>query len=164
MADGDLPSYPVKEDMRFQKTVWIIERVSWILLTLVPLAALAGIFSHGPLSDRIAQAPNEAWSLEYERFQRVTVQSRFVIRVPAAQGEEVRVHLSPSFQQSYDIQSMQPDAERGSADADGLYLFFRTNEGELTAVIWATPRRFGSVNLRAETEDGVIELPILIYP
>jgi hypothetical protein len=164
MTDGDFLSYPVKEDMRFQKTAWIIERVSWVLLTLVPLAALAGVFSHGPLSDRVAQAPNEAWSLEYEKFQRITVQSRFVIRVPAAQGEEVCVHLSPSFQQSYDIQSMQPEAERGSADADGLYLFFRANEGGLTAVIWATPRRFGSVNLRAETEDSAIELPIFIYP
>jgi len=164
MTDGDLLTYPVKEDMRFQKTVWIIQRVSWILLIFVPLAALAGVFSHGPLSDRIAQASNEGWSLEYEKFQRMTVQSRFVIRVPAVQGEEVRLHLGPSFQQSYDIQSMQPDAERGSADADGLYLFFKANEGELTAVIWATPRRFGSVDLRAETEDGVIALPIYIWP
>ena len=164
MADGDLRTYPVKEDMRFQKTVWIIQRVSWILLIFVPLAALAGVFSHGPLSDRTAQASNQTWSLEYERFQRITVQSRFVIRIPGAQGEEVRLHLSPSFQQFYDIQSMQPDAERGSADAEGLYLFFRANEGELTAVIWATPRRFGSVNLRAETEEGVVDLPIFIWP
>ena len=78
---------PVRESVRFQKAVWIAERVAWILLALVPLAALAGVFSHGPLSDRKATAPDSPFTVEYERFQRSTVQARFVFRIPVENGE-----------------------------------------------------------------------------
>lgn len=165
MTEEEIRSYPVREDMRFQNAVWRIERVTWVLLALVPLAALVGIFSQGPLSEKTAQAPNSALSLEYEHFQRMTVLSRFVVRIPAARSDEVRLRLSPSFQQVYEIQSMQPEPVRSSAGAAGLDLFFRPVEGDLAAVIWATPRNFGLVNLRAETDSGgAIEIPIFIYP
>jgi hypothetical protein len=162
--DEELNTYPVREDMRFQNAAWVIERVTWVLLALVPLAALAGVFSHGPLSERTAQAPDSAWSLEYERFQRVTVQSRFLARIPSATTDEIRLRLSPSFQLTYDIQSMQPEPMRSTATADGLELDFPPVEGELAVVIWATPRQFGSLDLRAETDGGAIEIPVLIYP
>ena len=164
MADRDLDSYPVKEDMRFQNTVWVIERVAWVLLSLVPLAALAGLFSNGPLSDRVAQAPNSAFSVEYERFQRVTVQARFVVRVPSTDADEVRLHLNPSFHLTYDIQSLQPETARASAGPNGLDLYFQPEDGALTAVIWATPRHFGKVDLRADIDGVSAEMPMFIYP
>jgi hypothetical protein len=165
MANDKFQTYPVREDMRFQNAFWMVERVAWVLLALVPLAALAGIFSHGPLSEKTAQAANSALSLEYERFQRMTVQSRFVIRIPSAQTDEVWLRLSPAFQQIYDVQSMQPEPARSSAGGDGLDLYFHPAEGELAAVIWATPRQFGSFRMRAETDGSdAIEIPIFIYP
>jgi hypothetical protein len=165
MTDDGIHTYPVREDIRFQNATWTVERVAWMLLALVPLAALAGVFSHGPLSEKTAQAPNSALSLEYEHFQRVTVQSRFVIRIPSTDTDEVQLRLSPSFQQTYDVQSMQPQPVRSSAGAGGLNLYFRAEEGGLAAVIWATPRQFGTVNLRAETDGGgAIEIPVFIYP
>ena len=33
--------YPIREDMGFQRTSWVAERVGWIVLTLLLLAALA---------------------------------------------------------------------------------------------------------------------------
>jgi hypothetical protein len=164
MANEQVHTHPVREDMRFQNAAWMVERVAWVLLALVPLAALAGIFSHGPLSDKTKQASNSAFSLDYEHFERMTVQSRFVFRIPSAEGEEVRLHLSSPFQQTYDVQSLQPEPARSSAGADGLDLYFRPVQGELTAVIWATPRQFGSFTLRAETDAGGAEVPIFIYP
>src|SRR5690348_588021 len=110
-----LNTYPVQEDMRFQNAAWMIERVSWVLLALVPLAALAGVFSHGPLSDRTIQASNSAFSIDYERFQRVTVQARFVMRIPSADTGEIRLQLSRAFQLAYDTQSMHPEPARVSA-------------------------------------------------
>jgi hypothetical protein len=165
MTDDHIRTYPVREDMRFQTMTWTLERVAWALLALVPLAALTGVFSHGPLSWQTAQAPNSAFSVEYERFQRITVQARFVVRMPPAEADEVRLRLSPVFQLSYDIQSVQPEPARSSAGADGLDLYFLPAEGDLAVVIWATPRDFGSFHIQAKTDlSEAGELPVLIYP
>ena len=165
MTDHHLQTYPVREDMRFQRATWTVERVFWALLALVPLAALAGLFSHGPLSHKTAEAANASLSVDYERFQRVTVQSRFVVRIRSGATDEVRLRLSPSFQRNYDIQSMQPEPVRSSAGGDGLELYFHPANDDLTAVIWATPRDFGRLMLRAETDlSGPVDIPVLIYP
>jgi hypothetical protein len=103
--------------------------------------------------------------VEYERFQRMTVQARFVVRVASIRTDEVRLRLSPPFQRTYDIQSMQPQPVRSSAGGDGLDIYFRPVKGELTAVIWATPRDFGNFRLRAESDvSEAVEIPVLIYP
>jgi hypothetical protein len=165
MTDHHIQTYPVREDMRFQRATWTVERVFWALLALVPLAALAGLFSHGPLSHKTVETANSSLSVDYERFQRVTVQSRFVIRIRSGPTDEVRLHLSPSFQRSYDIQSMQPEPVRSSAGGDGLDLYFHPGKDDLTAVIWATPRDFGRLTLRAETDlSGPVDFAVLIYP
>src|SRR3954451_20711661 len=109
MTDDHIRTYPVREDMRFQSMTWTLERVAWALLALVPLAALTGVFAHGPLSRQTAQAPNSAFSVDYERFQRNTVQARFVVHMPSAEADEVRLRLCPDFQRIYEIQSTQPE-------------------------------------------------------
>ena len=165
MTDDHVRTYPVREDMRFQTVTWTVERVAWALLALVPLAAMAGLFSHGPLSNKTAEAANSALSVEYERFQRMTVQARFVVRISSIGTEEVRLRLSPPFQRIYDIQSMQPEPVRSSAGGDGLDLYFRPVKGELTAVIWATPREFGNFKLRGESDvSEAVNIPVLVYP
>ena len=156
----------IREDIRFQEVSWILERVAWALMAVVPLAALTGLFAHGVFSDSTARAPDSSLSVEYERYQRQTVQSRFVIRIPSTQSQEIRLRLSPSFHQTYDIQSLQPAPLRSRAGADGLELFFHPPEaGELVAVIWSTPRTFGNVDLQPQIDgSGAVESPVFIYP
>ena len=156
-------SNPVRESIRFQKAVWIAERVVWALLALVPLAAMAGVFSHGPLSDKKATAPNSSFTVEYERFQRSTVQARFVFRIPA-ESDQAKLRLSAAFHEGYEIQSLHPEPVLASANKEGIEFDFRSEGDEVTVVIWATPRRWGSIDLHAENADASVDIPILIYP
>jgi len=166
MAQEQLGISSIRQAIRFQEVSWILERVSWVVLALVPLAALTGLFAHGMVSDKIARAPNSSLSVEYERYQRQSVQARFVIRIPSAQSAETRLRLSHSFQRSYDIQSLQPAPLRSRASPEGLELFFHPPEaGELVAVIWSTPRTFGPVDLQAQTDSsGPVKFPVFIHP
>jgi len=166
MAQEQLGISTIREKIRFQEVSWSLERIAWVILALVPLAALTGIFAHGVVSDKIARAPNASLSVEYERYQRQSVQARFVIRIPSAQSGEIGLRLSPSFQQTYDIQSLQPAPLRSRASPQGLELFFHPPEaGELVAVIWSTPRNFGSVDLEAQTDSsGPLKFPVFIHP
>src|SRR5688500_13095849 len=132
MEQENLGISSIRQAIRFQEVSWILERVSWLVLALVPLAALTGIFAHGMVSDAVVRAPNSALSVEYERYQRQSVQARFVIRIPSPQAGEIRLRLSHSFQRSYDIQSLQPAPLRSRASPEGLELFFHPPEaGEL---------------------------------
>jgi hypothetical protein len=166
MADENLGISAIEKEIRFQNVFWTVERSAWALMALVPLAALMGVFAHGIFSDKIARAPNSSLSVEYDRFQRMSVQSRFVIRIPAAQSDEIRLRLNSSFQQAYEIQSLQPAPARSRADTEGLDLFYHPPEGgELVAVLWTVPRQFGSVDLQAQTDkSGPLEFPVFIYP
>jgi hypothetical protein len=163
---ADTSDSPVKEDLRSQRTTWLMQRVMWVLLALVPLAAITGVFAHGIFSDKIARTPNGSLIVEYERFQRQSVQWRLLIRVADAQTDEVRLRLNSAFHQAYEVQSMQPAPLRSRADPDGLELFFRRPEsGELVVVIWNVPRQFGSLQLMAQTDtSGPVEFPVFIYP
>ena len=166
MAQEHIGISAIREHIRFQEVSWIVERLAWVALALIPLAAFTGIFAHGSLSDKTARAPDSSLSVEYERYQRQSVQARFVIRIPSAQSSQIRLRLSPSFQQTYDIQSLQPAPLRSRASPQGLELFFHTPEaGELVAVIWSTPRNFGSVDLEAQTDSsGPLKFPVFIHP
>ncbi len=123
MADENLGISAVEKEIRFQNVFWTVERFAWVLFGLVPLAAVTGIFAHGVFSDKIAQTPDSSLSVEYDRFQRQSVQSRFLVRIPAAQSDEIRLWLSPSFQQAYEIQSLHPAPARSRAGAKGLRSF-----------------------------------------
>jgi hypothetical protein len=159
-------AHPVREDMRFQYASWIVERVAWVLLALVPLVALTGVFAHGILSETTAGAPGSPLTMQYERFQRETALSRFTAHIPRAESGEVRLRLSPSFQQAFEIESMQPQPARSSAGTAGLELFFNAPaSGELIAVIWTRPRQFGLVQVAGETDGGgAVKFAVFVYP
>ena len=62
---GDLE---ISQDLTFQRRSWIVQRVGWVMLALLILAALGGLFGPGPLS-RARAGPHDGplW-VEYQRF------------------------------------------------------------------------------------------------
>src|SRR5215475_2739858 len=46
--------YPVQEHMAFQRRMWIVQRIGWVMLGVISLAALFGLFGYGVLSKRTA--------------------------------------------------------------------------------------------------------------
>jgi hypothetical protein len=155
--------YPVREDMRFQRRSWIVERGGWALLVLIALAALTGVFGNGPLSWQTAA--NGALSVEYERFQRITRITRFTFSA-GAQNAEFTLHLSRPFQDGFEISNVQPQPTRSAAGPDGIELTFATaptNAGRI--VIWAHSRRYGVSDISARLgNDAPVSFRILVYP
>jgi hypothetical protein len=153
--------YPVHEDAVFQARTWALQRVAWVVLTVIPVLALFGLFAHGVLSEQTA-GDNATLAIEYQRFQRVTDLTRFVVRVADAQGE---LRLAPPFQETYEIESIQPQPTRSIAGPEGLLLRFdKPPVGVLIAVIWARPRQFGYFTMRAQHGETSIPFNVLIYP
>ncbi len=155
--------YPIREDMAFQRRTWIIQRIGWLALAAIAIAALLGLFGGGILSKRVATGPG--MNIEYERFERYSRVASFTIRFTDDQRTERRLHLNSAFQRGFEIATIQPGPTRSESRADGLVLTFASASTPGQVVIWANPHVYGRVELSARADDNPpLNLRIFIYP
>ncbi|MBV9261707.1 MAG: hypothetical protein JO205_10085 [Pseudolabrys sp.] len=152
--------HPIPEDMKFQALSWQIERGGWIVFGLIVVLALGGLFGHGAASNAVSgTAP---LTVQYERFQRVTKQARFVVRFEG--GRERQLTISEPFQLNYNVSSIEPRPIGSSSSPDGLNLTFAAADGPLTVVIWAHPHKFGVTKINIGSAGETRRLWSLVYP
>ena len=166
MEELDNRTYPIREDMAFQQRSWRLERIGWVVLTLIIFAALAGVFFHGPASYARARNADNSMAVDYERFAHKTARTYFTVRATAPIGDELMFRLSPIFADTHDIELIQPHPLRARGGTYGLELVFpRSAAGDVAFHIAARPKRFGTMSLHLEAE-GRSSLNIfqLIYP
>jgi hypothetical protein len=154
--------YPVREHMRFQRRLWVIERIGWLVLALIVLLALLGLFGSGVLSKSSVGAGS--LTVDYARFERATRATRFTFHFAASQGGERRLRLNRTFQRDYEIGSIQPPPARSSAD--GIDLTFGVPAGRpADVVIWAHPHSYGTMHFEARADDEPpLKFSVFVYP
>jgi hypothetical protein len=151
--------------MRFQERSWLAERIGWGLLAIFVGLASLGVFSNGALSAAKAEREGVPLSVDYERFQRKSALTRFAVHMPRQTEDEIWLRFSRSFQDTYEVESVQPQPLRSNAGINGINLFFDASEqGALTVIIWARPRHFGRINLEVARLPSMLQFPVLIYP
>ena len=164
MREADRQQRPVYEDTRFQNISWTLQRVGWVAVVLIALAALTGVLSHGFLSNAVARQNGFPLTVSYERFQRMTVLYRFDVAMPRGAGDEIRLTFNKAFWDLYEIDSVQPQPARSNS-SDGVFtMTFDAPERGFNAVVWARPRSFGYAPLEIGTPQGSLTLPVLVYP
>lgn len=133
------PALQVDEDMRFQSRFWSAQRVGWILMALVTIAALLGLFSVGPLSSTTVRDPQGLVSIEHERVQRLKAPDDFRVSLakPPGPGDTASLRVSRSLIDALAIENIQPEPEQTAVAADALVFTFRME----------TPDRPGPVSL-----------------
>jgi hypothetical protein len=158
-------SLPVSEDMRFQERSWLLKRVGRSLLAIFVLLALCGAFSNGVLSIATAEREGVPLTADYERFQRRSAQTHFAIRIPKPTEDEIWLRLGRVFQETYEIEAVQPVPVRSNTGDNGINLFFDAyDQGDMQILIRARPRRFGAVTIEITKPPGLLQMPVLIYP
>jgi hypothetical protein len=154
--------YPVREHMRFQRRLWVVERAGWLVLALIMLLALLGLFGTGVLSNATVSAGS--LTVEYDRFERATRVSQFIFQFAPSPNGERRLRLNRVFQDNYEIASIQPPPAKSSAD--GLDLTFSAPAGSpARIVIWAHAQGFGSTQIEARADDEPpLTFWVMVYP
>lgn len=156
MTDDEQASrrYPVHEDMHLQRRVWRFERAGRYALLVLVVAALAGLFGNGPLSQGAVESADGRVQVEYQRFSRSGAVDSLRIRVQGTAGEPLQVLLGGSLFREASIETLQPEPlaslSQGRAlllrvgtGADGvatLYLTLRADTvGTLDGLVRAGP-------------------------
>lgn len=74
----------IDEDLKLERNTWVVQRVSWVLMLLIAIAALLGFTGHGGLpgiSSMKAETTTKSVVVEYERYLRNVT------------AEQLKVHL-----------------------------------------------------------------------
>ena len=119
-------SIEVDEDIAWQRRTWTVQRLGWFGMGGLFLAALTGVFGHGPVSWQQARDPAGLVRVEYERFERQLSEHTLQVDIApeAATGGAVALRLNGPFLAATEVKEIVPrPREERSAGGDVEYVF-----------------------------------------
>ena len=158
----------IEQHDTFQRREWTAERVGWVLMALLVLAALAGLLGGpGPFSWTSATGNDGVLEVEYQRFGHLEADAVVTVTVApdAVTSDAVDVDLAGSWVRSMDINGITPEPQEQVTTPFGLRLTFATEPGaELSVQIAYRAAAMGSVDGGVRFEDQTVTFDQFVYP
>src|SRR4051795_2344461 len=130
----------IDQSLDFQRRFRRVQTVAWRVLALVPVAAVAGRFGGGLVSQ--VTAVGAGVTVSYDRFGRRSVDTQLQVTALRARPP-VAVSISRGFLDGYSVSEVRPQPQRVSAYADRLVFAFSALPGGAVSFT-LQPRRLGS--------------------
>lgn len=128
------PPLEIDTDPVFQQRWWRVERVAWLLMGALVIAALCGLTgAGGPLSRGQVQAGGA--TIDYPRIARWQSAEDATIRFAPDMTGEVDVILSADFAEAFDVEAVQPQPTSAASTAEGHRLTFDLGTGAGTKTV-----------------------------
>lgn len=163
---GDLE---ISEDMEFQERSWRVQRIGWVIMALLIVAALLGLFGVGPLGQATAGTEADPLWVEYDRFSRLMKSTNLTIYVnpDAAQNGEIRLWISQNFLDHVEINHITPTEDSAEVMQEGVVYTFQAAETDepITIMIQLRAAQAGLISGEIGLEGGESqEFTQFIYP
>lgn len=116
-----------------------MQRIAWVTMLLVSLAALLGLFGDGPLAGASAGTTEQGLRVEYDRFLRQEAPGTLTAWVgPAAVRPDstVEVWIDREWLSAMEVKAITPEPESTRLDGDRIIYTFRL--GPLSAPVRVT--------------------------
>lgn len=157
------------EDMRFQHRQWRAERIGWIAMVAIILAALAGVFGGGgPLSRTSASSADGNSEVQYARLTRHTTPATLDINVASADAAgRVRLRVSSEYLETMNVRSIvPPPISTVLGDRQYIFVFERSAAASAAKIrLELEPTALGAKNGWIAINDGApISFAQFIYP
>jgi hypothetical protein len=156
----------IEASIGFQRRVWRAERVGWLAMAAIVLAAFGGAFGGaGPL----ARGQAEAGGLiaEWPRIARLGAASTLRIALPAdPASREAELRLPPDFARDWRLRAAVPVPLEAEGGARAFTLRLRRDAAGAAGVTLDIEPN-GGIGLRRlllESGGQVLDLPVLIWP
>jgi hypothetical protein len=114
------------ENQRASSREWRAERIGWVVISIIVIAALLGAFGPGPLGHREATSEDGRLAVDYYRVQRYAAPAELRIRFePDASAELVHLAFSQSFVDEIKLESITPSPSATSLQGERVVYSFR---------------------------------------
>lgn len=163
-------SLQIEQDLAYQRRAWQRQRVIWVLLTLLLVAAVVGLFGPGLLGDARAGDESAPLWLEYPRFAHALAESdtlRFHVALAAVNAGQVRLWVSRAFLERVAVRRIEPEPEAVEAAGDRYTYVFRAPALTAPTDIFfhVEPHSFGRLKGRAGLDGGAeFDFNQYVYP
>lgn len=163
---GDLE---IDQDLDFERREWAVQRVGWVLMALVVVAALLGAFGGpGPLSSAVLDGGgSRPLRIEYERLGRLDHATTITARFAADAGGSAAVWLDPAYHEAMLVEHVDPRPSRVVTHPDRVEYVFDTGGGgvPLNVVFHLSCERAGTVRGRIGRPGGEpVSFTQFVYP
>lgn len=157
----------IKESYRLLTFEYAFRQVGFIVLLGIIVAALAGLFSSGAVSD--VEKTNEAKSLtlSYERFGRRQTESRMTLTFPVTSEGKYILSLTSESSDVYEPASIWPQPDSMYSRGNTLFLVYDNlkQSDKFTVLLFITPTKAGKWTNSIRVNNGPdIRFWQFIYP
>jgi hypothetical protein len=167
MAESQYKDLEINEDYDFQKKTWRVQRIGWVFMAIMLLAAILGAFGSGFLSHAEVFKNNDL-KVEYERFARYETTSELVFHIaPQTSDSVVKAWISREYIDDFQIEQITPEPESSEADNRTItYTFSLSSPQEpLRIQCFLKTGKVGFVKAHAGIEGGSqVEFSQFVYP
>lgn len=140
-AQRELKEYEAEET--FHRREWLAQRVGWTILTLLLLAACAGLLGNGPLARRSISTTDGTLSID--RFARRDANTEWTI-APRAAGitsNALEVRISSRFLKRFRLAGITPEPRSQTAFTDSVVFSFAALAPRVQITFHVEPLRVG---------------------
>lgn len=163
---GDLE---LEQNLKIQHREWTFERIGWICMGLVILAACLGFFGGAGLFLRGTAGSPTSFQIEYDHFARFKAPTMLRATVAPGASDTVRIWLDTVYLRNFQIEQITPEAHSVEAGPDRIvYTFVRAAVGgPLEVTIHVTTEAIGRVMGRGgliSAQGETVRFSQFIYP
>jgi hypothetical protein len=152
----------IDQDLEFHHRLWIVQRVGWVIVGLLLIAALAGVFGSGPVSS--SSVGNSAVRLEYQRFGRLQQPTTIRFHFSSEAGDVAKLFFNRKYLESFVIEHITPPPDEVEPASQWLIYSFKRRE-PTSVTFHLRPDEFGLFSGEARLAEGEpISFRQFIYP
>jgi hypothetical protein len=156
----------IDEDIALERKNWILQRIAWVLMALLVLAALLGFTGDGGLtgiSKRTAGSKADGLEIDYERFLRYKAPTELLVTFYAAAGpSRHELHFSKGFYEKIQVEQVIPEPLEVYTHEQGITYRFSDNVSSVT--FYLKPKRIGSITHTVSAGGPGISFSQFVYP
>ena len=163
-------SIEISQDLEFQRKSWRVQRIGWVVMLVIVIAALLGLFGDGPLSSAEAGNPESGLTVRYERFTRMGARHVLDVEIASAQVEAdsaAQLWIDRSWHEANQVRSIVPEPARSAVVADRIVYSFDAPASAASIMVRfeLEARSFGWIRARAGLANGPsLSFGQLAYP
>ena len=153
-------------DPSFLRRERLFERVGWLFMGLVVVAAMLGLFGNGFLSEAVME--KEQFHMKYDRFLHFGDLTTLEIEIAPGSGENgvVAIAFATDYMHKFRLEKIQPEPESSAHGDQILFWFTSTGTGEPVKVqMRLEPEEIGTLEgkIFVNGEDGYV-FRQFVYP
>ncbi|ENG8679043.1 hypothetical protein ACOBM3_18245 [Enterobacter hormaechei] len=157
----------IKESYRLLTFEYAFRQVGFIVLLAIILAAIAGLFSSGLVSDEEKTNSANSLTLNYERFGRRQTESRMTLTLPVTSEGKYTLSLTSETSDTYEPGSVWPQPDSMYSRGNTLFLVYDRlkQTDKFNVLLFITPSKAGkwTNSIRVNNEPD-IRFWQFIYP